>query len=368
MKNIISTEFKNSTSYNLVEINDIERDVRIVEESSVIKNPNKKRVLCKPSETISIGDLVSWNSEYWLCTEEDKTNPVHEVGLVTKCNNTLSVYKNGVITQVPCIVETNINLYKLGTDTNKYLSEPSSNIVVVVQNNAITSQIKRDEIYKLRTQSYKVTDWNDDIQPNMIVLKMEYSSEIAEVYTFAVNILNGTSIQVNENDSLTINVQVLENGIPLSPTPSLVFSSSNITKATINTNTGVVTFLDVGTVIFTCKLASNLTILDTISVEIVETEVDNFTYTLEGESEIIKGYSESYQAKKYNNGVLVSGTEFTFSIINGSVPTSVYTLTVVDADECSIKANLAVYSVTLRATDNSNAQFVEKTILLKNIF
>ena len=61
MKNTISTEFKNSTSYNLVKINNVDRDVRIVEENSIIKNPNKKRLLCYPDETISVGNIILWN-------------------------------------------------------------------------------------------------------------------------------------------------------------------------------------------------------------------------------------------------------------------------------------------------------------------
>jgi len=100
---------------------------------------------------------------------------------------------------------------------------------------------------------------------------------------------------------------------------------------------------------------------------VAEPEDEGISYILSGEDEITKGYSETFTATKYNNGVEVAGS-FTFSIVAGSTPESAYTLTVVDGDECSITANAYIYSIVLRATDDDSGEYVEKTIRLVSLF
>ena len=108
-------------------------------------------------------------------------------------------------------------------------------------------------VFKIGLRNYTVTDINDITVNGLLLIKMVYS-EVEQVFpSYSLTILNGTSIQVNENDPLTINAQVKIDGVILSPMPNLVFSSSDITKATIS-STGVVTILDVGNVVFSCEL------------------------------------------------------------------------------------------------------------------
>lgn len=311
IKNVISTNFKSSTSYNLVTINSINRDVRIVEENSVLKNPNKKRLLCKPDETINTGDLVEFNNSKWLCTEEDNNSPIYGIGLISKCNSVLNIDKVNIVTQIPCIVETGINLYKLGTDDTKFISEPLTTIIARVQNNNITSQIKRNDKYKLKTQTYEVIDINDDIQPGLIVLKLEYSTEQQILPVYTLTILNGNSIQIAQSQSLTINVQVTSDGEIVS-SPSLTYSSSDETIATINEN-GFVTILDVGTITITVCLASDESVSDSIVVEVVADEQHNYTAEINnGSTSIVKDKSANYTCIFKDNGVQMSNVSSVF--------------------------------------------------------
>jgi len=146
MKNTISTEFKNSTSYNLVKINNVDRDVRIVEESSIVKNPNKKRLLCYPDETISVGDIILWDSENWICTETDTTSQVSDVGIISKSNNTLTIYKNNTSYQIPCIISKSLSL---NTEDNQYIETVDNSLFLTVSSTSITQQINVNDIYKI---------------------------------------------------------------------------------------------------------------------------------------------------------------------------------------------------------------------------
>ena len=367
MKNTISTEFKNSTSYNLVKINDVDRNVRIVEDNSLIKNPNKKRLLCYPNETIYIGNIINFDSSKWICTETDTTSQVSNVGIITRCsNNTLNFYdQSHILHQIPCIIQSNINL---DTDQTTYIESPSTTIILKIPNNEITRQIKRGEIYKIGLQSYEIKDINDIVEPGILKMEIEYSQEVQESHIYTISILNGNSVDIQESTILQLNINVFDNGTLISPTPPLTFTNSNELVATVDEN-GLITVKDViDSCDITVSLVSDSSVSDTININIIELPQDNITYELLGSVDIIKGYSQNYITKKYNNGILVEGAEFTFSIILGSTPTNAYTLNVIDTDQCSITANLTVYYIVLRAVDNSNGEFVEKNIRLKNLF
>jgi len=184
MKNIISTEFKNSTSYNLVKINNVDRDVRIVEESSIIKNPNKKRLLCYPDETISVGDVVLWNSDNWICSEIDNTSEVSDVGLISRCNNILKFYdktqnQNNILHEIPCII-----VDKITTDIqeNKFLLTIDCDILVMIANNDTNNLISPNDIFKIGRYSYYTIKPDDISKSGLIILPMKFTEEMQEEY------------------------------------------------------------------------------------------------------------------------------------------------------------------------------------------
>ena len=343
----------------MVNINGVSKEVHII-----TNKENNKMMLSKPDDTFSVGDVVDWNSMKFLVTDIDENQQIQTKGIIQLCTQNLNFYdQNHILYQIPCIINSNVNL---DTDENKFIEVPSTTLILRLPSTEITMQIKRGQIYTLGSQSYVIKDINDIVEPGLLKMEIEYSPEEQESHSFEITILNGNSIQIAQSQSLTINCTLTDNGeTVLSPT--LLYSSSNEEIATIS-NIGEVTILGLGTVSFLVSMASDSSVNDSISVEIVEDEQDNITYSIEGNSEIVKGYSQNYIAKKYNNGVLIEGAEFTFSVIPGSTPVSAYTLSVIDVDECSIVANSATYYITLRATDNSNSEYGEKQIKLKNLF
>ncbi len=366
MKNVISNKFESSTSYELVTINGVSRDVRITEESSVTRNPYKKRLLCKPDETIVVGDIVVWDSDNWICIKNDDTSSIVDVGVIEKCNNTLKFYSttDSTLHQIPCIITNKITLSE---DENKYLSTVDNQVYMMCISTSITQQIKPNDIFKLGIYNYQIVTIPDDISiPGILIFKMKYSEVEATTHVFTLEILNGSVIDLQESTTLQLNVDLYDNGVLVSPTPLLTFTSSDETICTVS-STGLVTALDV---IDDCVIGVSCNgVSDSIVVSVIEAEQHNYTYTLSSsstpDSEIKLNQTKTYTAQKYDNGVSIAHT-FTFSVIGEA---NAYQLVVVDGGTCSIKALKSGYILVLRATDNSDiTKYIEKSITLKSLF
>ena len=313
---------------------------------------------------ISTGSIVDYDGYKWLVIGSIDDIQAYKTAGMVKCNNTLNLYINSILHQIPCIVSNNIDL---GTDENNYISVPDSTIILKIPNNEITRQIKRGEIYKLGLQNYEIKDINDIVESGILKMEIEYSQEMQEEHVYTISILNGDNIQIAQSQLLTINAELRDNGA-IVPLPTLLYSSSDEIIATINEN-GIVTVNSVGSVIFTISMSNDITIKDTINVEIVEDEQHNYTYTLTSislpDNEIIITQTKLYTIQKYNNGVLVE-QDFTFSVI-GDV--SSYQLIAVDGGNCSIRALKSGYVIELRGVDDSDvSKVISKEIRLKNLF
>ena len=271
MRDGIVDDFCNNPSFRqAIFNNDTEyTDINIVDTS----DENIKNILMKPGDILSVGDVLDFDNEKWLCVKVNKTNPVQYTGEVWLCNNTINHYQNDILYTLHCVVENKVRLYSMGYKEAKYISLPDQNIMVYVSNNKTSSSISRNDVYNLSGDNYKVIDINRVTMPGILVLKMEFTQE--------------------------------EQNIPSSP-PSDFYIDGN----------------------------------DTIKINMTR------TYSVVCEDENAK---------------------FTFVVL-GDAPQDKYKLTVVDDKTCSIKANDHGYTITLRATNVNNGEFVEKEIELVNLF
>lgn len=305
--NRINSAFKDSPSYFEVKINDNNElfGVHIIDDVGSLNevSQNSKYILMKPSENLNTGDLIEHDNKKWLCTACEMFNTIYYKGKIVKCNNTLSLYKNNTLHQIPIIIESGVRLFQLGSEESRYIETPSSTIVARLPNNSITSQIKRSEKYKLGLQNYEVKDVNDAIEPGLIILKLEYSQESQQEYNFTLNILNGDNLSIQENTTLQINTQVKMNGEIISPTPLLLFESSDENIATVDEN-GLITALSIiDNCVITVSLASNPEVKQNININIIENIQDNFTVSMSGSNSIIKDFTSTYSAEFKNNGL-----------------------------------------------------------------
>jgi hypothetical protein len=227
----------------------------------------------------------------------------------------------------------------LSADENKYLESLSNEAFIRVPANSDTNQININDKFKIGRFSYKVESISDIIEVGLLLLKVCFIADEVILPTYSLSILNGSNIQLNENDSLTLNIQVKADDTIVSPTPQLTFSSSNPLIATIS-SAGVVSILDVGTVNFTCKLSSDITISDTIEVEIISTPVENKTVNITGSTSLIKNYTENYSCIFKNNGIVYSDTSvFYLTSDDGISATSLAIITTQNGvlNTCTIK-------------------------------
>ena len=368
IQNDIISDFYDSPSYQSVTISSVVRDVQIVDESAINKKPNKKRMLALPNETFNIGEVVVWNSENWLLTNLDSDIGVQTKGIIERCNNTLTFYKNHNLYTTPCIIESSVQLYRMSLDETKYISELSDNIVVRIPNNITASLIEINDIFSIGKFNYKLTNMSDVVETGLLVLKLQIVLEQPITHTFTLDITNGTIANIQTGTTLQLNTNVYDNNKLISPTPSLTYTSSNTSVATVNSS-GLVTGVTSGTATITVKLTSDNTIQDSISVNITAIPQNNYTYSLLSTSipdtEIVINQTKSYVVTKYNNGVAIAQT-FTFSVVGD---TSAYQLVMVDGNNCTVKALKSSGIITLKAVDDSDiSKYVEKNITLKNIF
>lgn len=366
LKRFINDKFLKSPSYHLAYISGVEepRGFHIYDENAINKNPNKKRILSRPNETFNVGQYVVWEDNDWLITNIDCDSTVQTKGIMQKCNNQISLYINDVLHKIPCCVDS-ARIRLLNTDSNKYLEVPSTDVFIRIANNELTQNIKRNDIYKIGEQNYRVSDISDILEPGLLILKIAWVAEKQDLAKYKIKILNG-DISISQSQQLFLNVEIYKDDEILpSPLP-YSFISSNENIAIVGENNEL-QILDLGVVDITVMLDDDNTVSDTIQIEIIEDEQNNIVLKIIGESSIIKGYSEQYVVEKYNNGIKVDG-KFNFYIIDNT-PQEAYELTIIDENKCSIKAKNNNYNIILRVVDKDNENlFIDKEISLITLF
>ena len=371
---LVNSEYENTTTIKEVLHNGNPITVRVVgkfnTETLSKRNDNYQKIIFRtPDYEVKVGDIFEFDGVKWICTDVTYTT-VSKSCTVTKSYYDLNVYKNGILYKVPCIIEDVTRLYSMGVDETRFNIQPSTDIIVRVPHNEITELIKRDEVYKIGINHYKVIDISDVINPGLIILKCEWTAEKQDLPKYNINILNGNNIQVSVSDNFVINCVVLDGDKVLSPTPPLVYASSDETIATIDEN-GVVNILSTGVVTFTVSLKDNENIKNSIIVEFIDEPQHNYRVIISGNTSIVKGRTATYTAKFTDNGIPVSMlSEFWLTDDLGN-PTTLATIIEQDsvANTCVVTAGNTLGYVKLWCKDtegNVEPQFLR--IQIKNIF
>jgi hypothetical protein len=379
MINLISREFSSSPSYHEVLRNNIPQGIQIIDENALTKNPNKKRVLCKPDEDINIGDDILWNSQHWLCTNVDSDKEIYAKGIIERCNNTLKFYKNQTLHSIPCIfTEISLDLQE-----GKFMNVPIGHYLVYIPSGIITKS-DMNLRFLLNDSAYKIEGISDATNG---LIKIELSDDEINVKddlingiawneghnpnnNYTVEILNGAEQTIKYGETLTLNVRVENNGVLVTPTPTLTYETSDGTKCTVNSSGVILATNSAGSAIVTVRLASDTNISANITIIDSPSAVVNYSYTLTGnvqpDSQILYNQTRTFTAVKYDSSNNVVPTQFLFSVV-GNTPTDKYLLTVLNDTQCLVKCLGYVYTITLRAMDISNIQFVDKNINLKSL-
>jgi hypothetical protein len=316
LKDAILEDFEDSPSFHSVKIDDIDRGVQILDENAINKNPNKKRVLCKPDEDINTGDEIFWKNKYWLCTNVDSDKEIYAKGIIEKCNNTLKWQTStGEIKEYPCIISDKTSVYSSGLEENKFITLGDDQILITIQNNSDTSQIEVDKRFIFnhsKNDIYKLSKVQSLIQEGILYLTMTKDQygvndrldlNLADYVqnNYILTITNGDSISLTNTETLQLSVTLTNNGVPVE-NPTVVYSSSNEEICTVST-TGLIQPISEGVVTIT---AVSNGVSDTIEVTVEEVVADNYSIGITGSNSIYQGQSKSYSCVVYNNGLPVS--------------------------------------------------------------
>jgi len=352
-------------------IDDVTTQVIIQSHLNPLNEGKYDKKIHMPIETVvNTGSIVEWEGSKWIIVSNIDNLQAYKTASMIKCNNTLQFYdSSSTIHQIPCIISKGL----ISLDEQKIISTLDSEIAIQISNTSITRQIPMNYIFKLGMRNYTVTDINDITVNGLLILRMVYS-EVEQVFpSYSLTILNGDSTSTQQGNNIQLNIQVKDYDLVLSPTPSVIYTSSDITKAIVS-STGLISTLSVGSVAITCKLQSDNTIFDTFvvtieAIPVVETYTLELTGSIQPDSEIKSGQVKTYTCVKKNSlGVVVSGALFDFSIVNGTTLSSAYTFTVLNGNSCSLKANQYTYYIDLVAVDRSdNTLTVSKHIKLRSI-
>lgn len=352
MKIAINNDFDSNPSYRSVYFNGstVTTGVWVIDSLYY----NIKTILSRPDEIFNIGDIVAWNGLTYLIINIDEDNLVQTRGQIQLCNNTLSILKNNILHHIPCIIESNVRFQDLRVEESKFINIPDDKITARIPNNEITKDISRNLIFKLNDyDNYKIISVNRVTEPGLIILKMEFAAEEAIEHNFVVEILNGYSIEIQENTNLQLNVEVRDNGNIMSPTPVVAYTSSDENICTVNSD-GLVSAIAVGNCVIT---ANSNGVSDSIVVEVVENVQHNITVEItSGNSSIVVNKSSAYACTFRDNGTDVPGTSvFYLTADDGVSSTDLATISSQDSAEntCIVTAGNSVGYVKLFASNES---------------
>lgn len=297
-----------------------------------------------------VGDSYYFNSYYWICVDTDSTDSPTTSCIVQKCDRSITLYKNGILSQVPIIIldKSNTNDTQVKSNLNRYVFSIDADFVGVVSSNARNLLIAPNDVFKIGDLwNYRVTKPDDISKSGLIILPFKFYEADQESHVYAVTIQNdNATLQVD--DTFTLDAVCTVDGQTIA-LPTLSYSSSNTSICTVSSS-GVVTAIDEGTATITVSFNGTT---DSISVTVQETVVDDFSVVVSGGSNIILNNNLTLTASIFNNGVIDESKSVTWTFSNQDGSSNVYCTLV--SSTCS--------SITLKST--SNSAYVGKYVVVR---
>jgi hypothetical protein len=278
-----------------------------------------KKVSFPIESNVHRGSLLEFDDKKWLVTSKVFDKYAYLVGSVLMCDGVLSLYKNNLLYEVPYVIESQARLHQMQEEGTRVIKNPDTTIVMRVQDNDINRMITRNDIFKLKSQNFRVLDFNNVIEDGIIVLKLDHELQEQDVPTYTIEITNGSAINIQESTQLQLNVKVYADGVLMDVQPTVAFNSSNKSICTVS-SLGLVTVKDiVGTSTITASYGEASTFID---VSVVANVQDNFTVSIYGESTLYNGYTDGYFAIFKNNGAAISDVSMFYIRANDGVSLS----------------------------------------------
>jgi hypothetical protein len=183
--------FENNVSYKTVKYKKKNEDshffldahvFRAKTDSEKVGLDDYKRVIFKKLDFMpDRGDMLEFDDYNWIILRVNTVDFIKSC-IIGKCNNVITLYKNGIKYEYPILIEDQVRLYQLGIKATTYITEPSSIKIFRVSCDDITiNTIKRGYIYKIGIANYRIIDVDDILNPGLLVVKIEFSQQQQDV-------------------------------------------------------------------------------------------------------------------------------------------------------------------------------------------
>ncbi|KJD42332.1 Ig-like domain-containing protein [Paenibacillus terrae] len=365
----------------LVYINSVKQLALIRDATDTIQTSDDK--IIRAATPLHTGDIVDYRYERYLITSQVDQNEKSCRGRMRKCNQRLALNWDGQVEWFDAVVEART----FSTETGNVISMPEGNILVSLQDNADTKGITLSQRFYMTHQPFRIVGMDrtmngiiqlsctldsintayDDVENN-IADKWKY--EIA--HTYALHINQGTIAHVLLNETIQLNVTVMDNGDEIA-NPEITYISSDPSVVSVDQH-GQVMGIALGQASITVKLTYHPTILSTIEMRVVEKGTHIYSIAIIGNSVLKTGQSASYVSHIYDHGVEVFDQAVEWSLQNqddsipimGSITASTGNSVTIKAGSSSGAINKALILTATLVSDPNIA--IEKTISLKNLF
>ena len=270
------------------------------------------------SQTFNLGDMFNFSNYDWMVINTRYIDRVTSSCIVQRCNNILKwIDKNGNIQSFPCIAETLTDKREEIKDY-KMIEVEFGKFHISLPYNQITQTIYPGQRFILNNAAWRVafvdnlTNVINGVGYLILIFDSDTITEkdnlllgIADYYNhnYAINIVNGSDITIQQNSSVQLNVVVTDNNT-LVPSPTLLYSSDNTSVCTVSSG-GLVTGVGIGTANVTVSFGSISTI---ITINVANNISNSYTAVIQGNNNASIGSVQNYNVIWLNNGVEVNDT------------------------------------------------------------
>ena len=319
------------------------------------KNNSEDQKYFITATTLKQGDIINYEDmSYIVLTKNENINAVYDLYTIEKCNYDINfAIDNVIFPEVSIITNKSLDL-----ETGQWVILPANKILITVQANSITNNIKVADRFIKFKQAWSVegVDYTKNgilaIQAKQDTIQSEDDliNEIpagAEKYNPIITATpNPLNVNINSTSQITATVTV--NGTNVE-NPTLIYSSNNKDIASVD-NTGLVTGVAEGSTNITISYVGidDNTYSTTISASVVALPQHNYAIEVVPNDNsywdddthtsvtIRDGDSCEFNAILKDNGNVVDNTKFDFSIDYNSNTTDILGFKVDSDTECTI--------------------------------
>lgn len=158
IKSDLNRDFMNSLDAYTILINDIERDLTVINTTTL----TVKKIKSRPNESFYLGDIIYWQNEHWLITEIDANSDIITYGKMTQCTFKLRWQNSSGNIIERWLAPINPTSSLSGTNENSTLTMGNNYYYFYISTDIETKKLKRDMRFPI--------DFDDAIEPEIYAL------------------------------------------------------------------------------------------------------------------------------------------------------------------------------------------------------